>query len=191
MTKLEKLFEQLHGPEQAYFRKIEEIVIKTKPKRILEIGSGWAISTIAFLRKSKATLITIDKQSLETLKLFEERVNLFNLWHRIEMKTGDSKDILPTINEQFDIIYIDGDHTYQGVKSDLELAWGKVKPGGLLLMDDVFHPLNWHDRKYLNEGIEGGEPEFGVLKALGEKIMASEKTAIIYGVTNGFVRINF
>jgi Methyltransferase domain len=36
----------------------------------------------------------------------------------------------------FDWVYVDGDHTYDAVKSDLELYRPKVKPGGLICGDD-------------------------------------------------------
>ena len=34
-------------------------------------------------------------------------------------------------DEYFDWVYIDGLHTYEGVKTDVELFWSKLKPGGL------------------------------------------------------------
>ncbi len=36
----------------------------------------------------------------------------------------------------FDLVYIDGDHTYAGVMADLETWYGKVRPGGILCGDD-------------------------------------------------------
>ena len=39
-------------------------------------------------------------------------------------------------NDFFDFIYIDGDHSYNQVKKDLNNYYPKVKPGGLLCGDD-------------------------------------------------------
>lgn len=36
----------------------------------------------------------------------------------------------------FDIIYVDGDHTYEGVKIDAEIGWTKLRPGGIMIFDD-------------------------------------------------------
>jgi len=38
----------------------------------------------------------------------------------------------------FDLVYIDGDHSYEGVKQDLEKYIPKVKSNGLIVMDDYF-----------------------------------------------------
>jgi len=35
-------------------------------------------------------------------------------------------------DEELDFVYIDGDHTYDGIKSDIELYYKKVKLGGLI-----------------------------------------------------------
>jgi hypothetical protein len=43
-------------------------------------------------------------------------------------------------NESLDIIYIDGDHDYNGVKSDLHLSYDKVKKGGYICGHDYVSP---------------------------------------------------
>jgi len=42
---------------------------------------------------------------------------------------------------QFDAVFIDGDHRYDGVKADLECAWRSLKSHGIIVMHDV-HPRN-------------------------------------------------
>ena len=39
-------------------------------------------------------------------------------------------------HESLDIVYIDADHSYQGVKNDLALSYNKVKKGGLICGHD-------------------------------------------------------
>lgn len=36
-----------------------------------------------------------------------------------------------------DILFIDGDHTYEGVKKDFKMYWELVRPGGLIIFHDI------------------------------------------------------
>ena len=55
----------------------------------------------------------------------------------ITLHEGDSATNLSAMpNVYFDWIYIDGDHSYEGVKRDITAAVNKVKPGGLLVYND-------------------------------------------------------
>jgi len=58
-----------------------------------------------------------------------------------------SKDAAPMFpDEYFDWVYIDGLHTYEGVRSDVELFWPKVSPGGIFSGHD-FSASSIHARK--------------------------------------------
>lgn len=64
----------------------------------------------------------------------------------IEIQRGASGAILPTLETgNYDLVYIDGDHSYAGAKSDIELAMPLVRVGGILCGDDLevpFHECN-------------------------------------------------
>ena len=58
----------------------------------------------------------------------------------------------------YDIIYIDGDHTYNGVKSDLINAYSKIKNGGYIMGHDYEMNMKKANTKY----------DFGVKRAVDE-----------------------
>jgi Methyltransferase domain len=45
----------------------------------------------------------------------------------------------------FDWVYIDANHSYEFVRQDLELYYGKLKPGGFIVCDDYHHAGFWDD----------------------------------------------
>jgi len=55
----------------------------------------------------------------------------------VKLHKGYSFDILNKFqDEYFDLIYIDGDHSYDGVKTDLNLSYLKVKKNGYICGHD-------------------------------------------------------
>ncbi len=55
------------------------------------------------------------------------------------IQRGTSGEVLGRMEDgYFDWIYIDGDHSYEGVMTDLELGQQKVRPGGILAGDDLY-----------------------------------------------------
>jgi hypothetical protein len=74
---------------------------------------------------------------------------------QVVVHRGFSNDFGLTLPaEHLDWVYIDGDHTYEFVKRDLELFFGKLKPGGHLLGDD------YHDGGWWAGGVKKAVDEF-------------------------------
>ncbi len=66
---------------------------------------------------------------LHVMSVFGDKFRLFQ---------NISQNIINNFPEQsVDCVFIDGDHTYEGVKSDISLWYPKVKNGGVLFFDDV------------------------------------------------------
>ena len=82
-------------------------------------------------------------------------------------------------DEYFDLIYIDGDHSYEGVKKDLEAWWPKVKPGKFFTGDDYSEQ---------HAKIDGVDMEFEVIRAVDE--FAEKVNRPVYKLTqNGWAII--
>lgn len=55
---------------------------------------------------------------------------------RIVVKKGFSKDLLPTLDEKYDFIYIDGDHSEDAVWVDAVESFKLLKENGVIIFDD-------------------------------------------------------
>lgn len=55
---------------------------------------------------------------------------------------GDSCQMVPTIRGTFDLVLVDGDHSDEGAREDLQNAWPLVVSGGTLLFHDICHPAH-------------------------------------------------
>lgn len=65
-----------------------------------------------------------------------------------------------------DLLFIDGDHTYEGVKQDFEMYCGLVRPGGIVAFHDIndtlFHREAGVEVARLWHEIEGDKQEFSI-----------------------------
>lgn len=65
---------------------------------------------------------------------------------RVQCLLGDSREMLSRLPDStYDMIYVDADHDYKGVCADLEAARTKVKPGGLMVLNDYY----WFETQFM------------------------------------------
>jgi cephalosporin hydroxylase len=115
------------------------------PSTMLEIGTAWGGSLYVWARYlnslNKIMSVDINFNSRDDLyKLFNQDID----WQFIE---GDShsNSVKTTVSnategEGIDFLYIDADHSYEGVKSDFEYYSSLVSKGGLIGLHDINHP---------------------------------------------------
>lgn len=107
-----------------------------RPNIILEIGTytGYATLCLAEGLPPQGKIITIDKN--EELEFIQQKYfNKSGLGHQIITKTGNALDIIPTINETIDLVFIDADKSNYINYFDLVLP--KMRSGGIILSDNV------------------------------------------------------
>ena len=101
---------------------------------VLEIGSDVGNSTSAFLLgvEEKGGSVT----SIDINPKCAENFPCNNKWTFI-LGSSQSPEIRQRfVGRMFDVLYVDGDHSYAGIKNDLSYA-EFVRPGGLILVHDV------------------------------------------------------
>jgi caffeoyl-CoA O-methyltransferase len=107
-----------------------------RPRRVLEIGTytGYSALCLAEGLTDDGLLMTIDpNEELESLARSYWQQS--PVGHKIDFRLGRAADIIPTLDEVFDLVFIDADKANNGVYYDL--VFDKVRPGGLLLIDNV------------------------------------------------------
>lgn len=131
------------------FLKFLEKFSDLKNSTVVEIGSYTGESTVMFAEKAKLVIAidpfmndydlndgTCHAADLPTTvyqKFLERTAPYKNITHI--KKTSDDA-VAELSGALFDIIYIDGVHTYEQVKKDIENYRGLVKPGGFLCGHD-------------------------------------------------------
>ena len=110
-----------------------------KPKRILEIGSFTGYSAICLAKGLSSGGV------LHTIELREEDAAIAQAYfdrsehaHQIKLHVGNAMELLPSMNEDWDLVFIDADKT--GYLDYYGLLIEKVKPGTFFIIDNVlFH----------------------------------------------------
>ncbi len=118
--------------------KIEEILQKEKPKRILEIGTavGYSASMFAKSTEDDCIIDTIEIDE-ERAKEAEENINKIGVAERINIMVGNAVDILPTLTNTYDIVFIDAAKGKYPIF--LENAIRLIKDGGTILADNILY----------------------------------------------------
>ena len=106
------------------------------PERILEIGTftGYATLCLAEGLRENGRIYTIDI-NLELEDMVRSNFKRSNLDSKIMYQIGDAKEIIPTLNEIFDLVFIDADKKNNATYYDMIID--KVRSGGLILVDNV------------------------------------------------------
>ena len=105
-------------------------------RRILEIGAGEGLTSIALLMNTEArvTAIECDGKRAQTAR---ENFNAFALSERVNFIEGDAGAVLPALEEDgaYDLIFLDGPKAqYRKYFSDCKRL---LKRGGYLFSDDI------------------------------------------------------
>jgi predicted O-methyltransferase YrrM len=107
-----------------------------QPRQILEIGTYTGYSAICLAQGLQAggKLHTIDNnEQLEKMtRSFFEQAGLKDTVH---FYIADALKLIPTLNEQFDIVFIDADK--KNYSNYYDLVFDKVRPGGYIIADNV------------------------------------------------------
>jgi predicted O-methyltransferase YrrM len=142
-------------------------------KTVLEIGSRYGASTIGMAGMGAKIVYALDWHrgdvwhgegggTGDTIWIFWNYINKYGMRDKIVPLVGKSDQVLPILPTQyFDLILVDGDHSYEGCKFDLQHSLRLLRPGGIIAVHDF-------EREQQFNYPEGHELEIGVTKACKE-----------------------
>jgi caffeoyl-CoA O-methyltransferase len=150
---LEDLFRQTHirfvnpnmvcGHIQGKF--LEMISRMINPSSILEIGTFTGYSAICLAKglKPDGRLITIEPND-ELTDFTHSYFVKAGVDKKIVQMTGPAQEIIPELNQVFDLVYIDGDK--REYIDYYNLTIDKVRPDGIIIADNVLWGGKIHDK---------------------------------------------
>ncbi len=117
---------------------VDKVLTEVKPKRILEIGTAVGYSAICFSEYlqegGKIDTIEREKDRIEEAKRNIEKVGVAD---KITIYEGDAVEILPTLNNQYDVVFIDaakGKYPFF-----LKEALRMINKNGMILADNILY----------------------------------------------------
>ena len=166
---------------------IDEILTKKKPEKILEIGTAVGYSAMCFSEYlvQGGRIDTIERDEQRVLEA-RENIKKVGVEDKINIYEGDAVEILPTLNEQYDVVFIDaakGKYPFF-----LEQALRMLKPDGVILADNILYKgyvmsdYNKHKqrtavthlRQYIKEITENPDLETTILE-VGDGLAISKR----------------
>lgn len=126
----------------------------------VEIGSYIGASSVMIAKglKANSKLYCIDtwendamtEGNWDSFAVFGK--NTKSVENRIIPIRSTSVEAVSKVAEEIDLLFIDGDHSYEGVKADFDGWFGKLKSGGIIVM----HDIGWAEgvKRVIKENIE-------------------------------------
>lgn len=105
-------------------------------RRVLELGTftGYAAISMAMGLEEEGVVHTVDIND-EIEEFTREYIDRSGLSDRIVFHIGDACEIIPQLDEVFDVVFIDADKRQYA--DYYRLVFDKVCPGGIIVADDV------------------------------------------------------
>ena len=115
---------------------IEQLVLMNNPKRVLEIGTAIAYTTIRIARnlKKKSVIHTIElsEENIETAKEYIEQSGVGD---KIKLIEGDALSVMPRLKKKYDLIFLDSEK--EDYKRLFDYSMVLLKRGGVIDIDNL------------------------------------------------------
>lgn len=117
----------------AYFRFLMQTM---QPKKILEIGTAIGFSALLMADNAPQAQITTIDRNEEMIGFAKDNFAKYDSRHQITLVEGDAVDMLQTLDETYDFVFMDSAKSKYIVF--LPEILEKLEVGGVVVMDDIF-----------------------------------------------------
>lgn len=140
-----------------------------RPGTIVEIGSFKGKSTVMLARVAQhyglGRVVAIDPHNFNNVELHEHRTSpeassleefkrniaAAGVEDFVELRRAYSTDVAPGWSEPIRFLWIDGDHSYKGAKSDFDGFFPHVIPQGIVAFHDALHEFEGPIRVFVED----------------------------------------
>lgn len=106
-------------------------------KRVLEIGSAYGYSTVGLALVAEHVTAVDPHQTHGSQGALLANLRAYEVLDRVDIRVGYSQQVLPELlGGEFDLAFIDGDHTQPGVTHDATWAMRLIRAGGHVACHD-------------------------------------------------------
>lgn len=154
-----------------------------QPRRILEIGTYMGYSAICLAEgltdDGKVITLDVDEETNSIAKSFWLKADLSD---KIEAHLGPADEIIPGLDETFDLIFIDADKS--NYSNYYDLVFPKMRVGGVIVADNVL----WSgDVLNAEKGADVGESTTA-LQNYNMKINSDDRVSnILFAIRDGLM----
>ena len=121
-------------PEVAYF--LEITARATKSRKALEIGMAIGYSVVHLARgMGKDGLVVTIEPSTEMINASEDFLRRASLREQVRIERGKALEVMPRLNESFDLLFIDA--VKEEYRQYLDLGLPLLKEGGVIIVDNL------------------------------------------------------
>jgi caffeoyl-CoA O-methyltransferase len=164
-----------------FLRMISSIL---RPRRILEIGTFTGYATINLAMGMGEGILHTMEVNPELEEIIRRYIREADLEDRIILHIGDALQVIPSLNEQWDLIYIDADKP--NYLNYYRMLFDHLRPGGFFIADNalwggkVIQPKKKRDKDTLgivefNEFVQQDDRVENVLLPVRDGVMMVRK----------------
>lgn len=150
-----------------------------RPRVVLEIGTYLGYSALCFAEglAPDGKVITLDVQE-DTNRVAREFVAKTDFRDKIEFHLGNAIDVIPTLPETFDLVFIDADKP--NYSNYYNLVFDRVRTGGFIIADNVL----WSGKVIEDEKDENTQ----ALHDFNKMVMADDRVAnVLLSIRDGLM----